>query len=294
MDIKQINYFVSIVEHGSFSNAARSLFITQPTLSQAIKKIEAELGTSLFLQHNNGITLSASGHLLYEEGKNILQQFDALTQKIKNLNHPPKECIRIGLPTLFAMEFMPILSKYMLSHPNVELTMVQGGSFELQQQLALDKIHLGILSFPKYEPSITISPIQHDFCGYHASVVMAENHPLATRESLTFDDLRDCAFSTLSQNFMLGKLLYDRAFDFGFSPNIVYTDNNWEVVLASVKTLGSVCIMAHEYQPYYSDKSLYWKKLVDKKSFFPIGIAYATSTPHSQTIEELIALLKQL
>lgn len=294
MDIKQINYFVSIVEHGSFSNAARSLFITQPTLSQAIKKMEAELGTSLFLQHNNGITLSSSGKLLYEEGKQILQQFEALTHKLKNLNQPPKENIRIGLPTLFAMEFMPILSKYMLSHPNVELTMVQGGSFELQQQLALGKIHLGILSFPKYESSITITPIQHHFCGYHANIVMAADHPLAHCTELSFEDIRNCTFSTLSENFMLGKLLHDRARAFCFSPNIVYTDDNWEVVLASVKALHSVCIMAQEYRPYYSDQSLCWKKLVDKKAFFPIGIAYASTATRSQTMEELIALLQHL
>ena len=55
MDIKHLQYFVSIVDHGGYSPAARSLFITQPTLSQTIKKLESELHTPLFIQQTNGI-----------------------------------------------------------------------------------------------------------------------------------------------------------------------------------------------------------------------------------------------
>ena len=53
MDIKHLQYFVSIVDHGGYSPAARSLFITQPTLSQTIKKLESELHTPLFIQQTN-------------------------------------------------------------------------------------------------------------------------------------------------------------------------------------------------------------------------------------------------
>lgn len=68
---------------------------------------------------------------------------------------------------------------------------------------------------------------------------------------------------------MLGKLLHTRSRDFGFEPHIVYTDDNWEVLLASLATFNSICIMAHEYKEFYSDASLTWIPLDDKKSFFP-------------------------
>ena len=69
MDIKHLQYFVSIVDHGGYSPAARSLFITQPTLSQTIKKLESELHTPLFIQQRNGICLTDAGQLLYEDAK---------------------------------------------------------------------------------------------------------------------------------------------------------------------------------------------------------------------------------
>ena len=104
--------------------------------------------------------LTASGQLLYEEGKALVQQFEQLTQKMQQLQINSKQSIRVGLPTLFAMEFMPLFSNFMFSHPNIEITMVQGGSYELQQKLAKNEIDLGILSFPNYETSITLEPFQ--------------------------------------------------------------------------------------------------------------------------------------
>ena len=85
MDIKQLMYFISIVEHHSFSDAAKSLFITQPTLSQTIKKLEQEFNTHLFVYDSSKKQLTASGQLLYEEGKALVQQFEQLTEKMQQL-----------------------------------------------------------------------------------------------------------------------------------------------------------------------------------------------------------------
>ena len=93
MDIKHLQYFVSIVDHGGYSPAARSLFITQPTLSQTIKKLESELHTPLFIQQTNGICLTDAGQLLYEDAKKIILQLEETVQKIQKLNRPQKETI---------------------------------------------------------------------------------------------------------------------------------------------------------------------------------------------------------
>ena len=294
MDIKHLQYFVSIVDHGGYSPAARSLFITQPTLSQTIKKLESELHTPLFIQQTNGISLTDAGQLLYEDAKKIILQLEETVQKIQRLNRPQKETIRIGLPTLFAIKLMPVFSRFMMSHPTVHLTMIQGGSRELQTALVNGEIDLGVLSFPKIETDIYLEPFQKEFLGYHASIVVPKGHPFEQASSLTFEHLKNERFSTLSRNFMLGKLLHTRSRDFGFEPHIVYTDDNWEVLLASLTTFNSICIMAHEYKEFYSDASLTWIPLDDKKSFFPIGVAYLPNQTYSQNTIELIELLRDL
>jgi len=182
----------------------------------------------------------------------------------------------------------------MMSHPSIHLTMVQGGSRELQNALVNEEIDLGVLSFPKIESDIVIEPFQQNFVGYHASLVVPKGHPLATRDSVTFEDLKDERFSTLSKHFMLGKLLHQRSRHFGFEPNIVYVDDNWEVLLASLATFNSVCIMALEYKEFYPDDNLVWIPLLDKNGFFPIGVAYRPNETYSQNILELIELLRTL
>lgn len=293
MDIKQLMYFISIVEHHSFSDAAKSLFITQPTLSQTVKKLEQEFNSRLFIQSSNKKQLTTSGQLLYEKGKILVKQFEQLTQQMHQLQTTSKHSIRIGLPTLFAMEFMPLFSNYMFSHPNVELTMVQGGSYELQQKLAKGDIDLGILSFPKYESSITLEPFSNPKLGYDISIVVSKNHTLANRNTLTFEELATQSFSTLPPQYTLGQFLHSQAKKFNIHPHILYTDDNWEVVLSSVKTLNTVCLMATQYQYYYTDAELVWIPLKDKHSFFPIGLATKTTSPSSPIIEEFVQLIRK-
>ena len=295
MDIKHLHYFISIVDHGGYSNAARSLFITQPTLSQTIKKLESELHTPLFIQQtNNSIRLTEAGQLLYDNGKKIISLMEGTVAQIHELNQPQKETIRIGLPTLFAIKLMPEFSRFMMSHPSIHLTMVQGGSRELQTALVNEEIDLGVLSFPKIESNIVIEPFQQHFAGYQASLVVPKGHPLASRDAVTFEDLKEERFSTLSEHFMLWKLLHQRSRHFGFEPNIVYVDDNWEVLLASLATFNSVCIMALEYKEFYSDDELVWIPLIDKNGFFPVGVAYRPNEKYSQNILELIELLRTL
>ena len=96
MDIKQLMYFISIVEHHSFSDAAKSLFITQPTLSQTVKKLEQEFNTRLFVHSSNKQQLTTSGQLLYEEGKILIKQFEQLTQQMHQLQMTSKNPFELG------------------------------------------------------------------------------------------------------------------------------------------------------------------------------------------------------
>lgn len=293
MDIKQLNYFVSVVDYDGFSNAARNLFITQPTLSQSIKKLEAELNTPLLTQSSNGIRLTEAGKILYDRSLPILSKFEAMIQEIKQLQEPTKETIRVGLPTLFAMQLMPIFSKFMISHPTVELTLFQGGSYDLQKKLANKQLDVGILSFPKYEATITLEPIQGTLNGYNVCVVMHKDHPLATQSSVLFKDLVNYTFSSWTSDFMLGRLLIERTQELGYTPQILYSDNNWEVLLSSVKTLDTICLMASEYQAYSSDENIAWIPLEDKKNFFPIGIGTNPEQTSSQQTHELIQFIQK-
>lgn len=291
MNIKQLQYFVSIIDYGGFSKAARHLFMTQPALSTAIKKLESEVNTPLLICKQDKIILTEAGQYLYDNSKPLLNQFNALINAMQQFKPQHHEKIVVGLPTLFAMQFMPIFSTFMINHPDVDLILTQGGSGELQSRLSKGDIDLGILSFPQYESNIIIDPFRQ-FKGYTVCVVAPEEHPLATYNSVNFNQLIDERFSSLSTDFILGRYLNQQFELLHLTPNIVYTDNNWEVILSSLKNLNTICLMAKEYEHYYPKKDLKWIPLNNNTIQFPIGIAYLRQKIHSPKIRALIDMLQ--
>ena len=97
MDIKQLYYFVTIVEEKTISGAARKLHISQPPLSTAIKQLEHELGTTLFQRGNRRIYLTDSGKLLYSQACSIIKLYENTIESIKDNTNGVKGTLKIGV-----------------------------------------------------------------------------------------------------------------------------------------------------------------------------------------------------
>lgn len=292
MDIRQLTYFIAVAETKNYSHAAKSLFVTQPTLSQSIKKLESELNTILFSQNGRQLVLTEAGEILYEKGKILINEFDLIVDEIQQLNQEKKEVIRVGLTSLFAIQFMKQISTFMATHANVQVTLIQDGSRKLQELLANGKIDIGLLSFPAIRKDITIEPLQTSTKGYKVSIVMPKTHPLAKSKSLKLIDLKDCRFATFNDHYMLGEMLPRRSRALGFEPNIVFKHTDWEVLIHSLKSLDAVTIMGSEFEPLSKADDLVWIPFQDKNDFYPIGIAYRDDYSFSPIIEDFISLIK--
>ncbi|HGK7064329.1 TPA: LysR family transcriptional regulator [Streptococcus agalactiae] len=292
MDIRQLTYFIAVAEAKNYSHAAKSLFVTQPTLSQAIKKLEAELNTILFLQNGRQLALTEAGEILYEKGQLLMTNFNQMVTEIQQLNQEKKEGIRVGLTSLFAIQFMKQISTFMATHSNVEVSLIQDGSRKLQELLAKGKIDIGLLSFPSTRNDITIEPLQTSTKGYKVSIVMPKSHPLATLPEIELNDLRDYKVASLNEHYMLGEMLPRKCRALGFDPHIVFKHNDWEVLIHSLQDLNAVTILPSEFESISQVQDLCWVPLKDKNNFYPIGIAYRNDTSFSPIIEEFLSLLK--
>src|SRR5690606_32051948 len=96
MDIKQLNYFKSIVEQGGISAAARAVNIAQPVLSRALQALESELGQALLTRSKTGVTLTEQGEIFYQKVKNLIAAYEGLVEDPFNLKPEPKRGIRYG------------------------------------------------------------------------------------------------------------------------------------------------------------------------------------------------------
>ena len=295
MNIQLLKYFIEIVNTRSLSAAARNLFVTQPTLSLALKKMESELGTALFDHSDQPFQLTDTGVYLYEHGQEVVFQFDQLVTDIREMNQKPvKKQLRLGLTTLFAVQFMKEISRFLTTHPHVNLILQQDGSPKLQTMLANKEIDMGLISFPNTFPEIIhIEPLETTTKGYHVYVVVPESNPLSQYEKLTFKDLKDQRFSSLSDNFMIGRLLLDRTRSFGYEPNIILHNDDLQVLLYSLQKNNSICLLPIEYYEVGKSQGLKWIPLKDKFDYFPIGIALRRDFSMTEDVRDFIQIIKE-
>lgn len=104
MEIRQVRYFVEFAATGSFSEAARRLFITQPAISRQVKLLEDELETPLLRREGNAVTLTPEGEIFYDEAKDLLEHFERVVRRVRTLRG---ETLRIGYVSSLVAALMP-------------------------------------------------------------------------------------------------------------------------------------------------------------------------------------------
>lgn len=273
MEFRQLNYFITVANKRSYSLAAKELFVTQPTLTLAIKKLEKEFNTTLFEQNNRRLELTESGQMLYEKGIVLLKSYNNLIDEMNAASEESREVLKVGLTVLFAIQYMEEISSFIARHPKVELSLIQHGSKQLQRMVANGDIDLGLLSFPQYERGIVMKPIERKKASYVAAIVVPSNHPLENKEEITIEDLKDVRISSLTKNYVLGNEIYVKCRERGFEPNIVFADDNWTVLVKSIEIFSSVAILPAEFEDISQFQNTKWIPLAEKMEY-KVGIAH--------------------
>jgi DNA-binding transcriptional LysR family regulator len=189
MEIRLLRYFIAVANQQSISAAAKSLHISQPTLSRQLSDLEVELGTSLFIRGNRKITLTTEGMFLLTKAKEIVR----LVEKTEANFNQPSEIISgeiyIGGGETEAMHFIAETLKDLLKdHPAIQFHLYSGNADDI-----MDKLDNGLLDF-----GIVIEPTdkqEYDYMHLPAKdvwgVLMRKDSPLAHKTSIQPADLID-------------------------------------------------------------------------------------------------------
>ncbi len=150
MDVRQLRYFLQILELKSYHRASESLRIAQPALSHQIAKLETELEVKLFVRHSRGVEITESGAILAEHARRILGQIEDAKHATREGGHVVVGNLAIGMPPSVGFAFAPaVIERYMTDFPRVHLTVIPGFNGYLQEWLNESRIQLAII----YDPS---------------------------------------------------------------------------------------------------------------------------------------------
>ena len=146
MELRQLRYFVAIVEHGSFSRAASKVHSAQSALSHQIAQLENELGATLFLRARRGVTLTEAGAIFHVHALSILRQVADAQASVSSLLKSPSGRVIFGLPHSVSHALaLPLIEAVRQALPQVILELTEELTGNLAQQLQSGSLHLSIL-----------------------------------------------------------------------------------------------------------------------------------------------------
>ena len=145
MNLRQLKYFVSVVELGNMTRAAESLFVAQPALGMQIRQLEEDLGVALLVRHSRGVEPTAAGALLHARALTILKLVSETRKEVSAHDREGSEAIRLGLTPMLMLVIGPeLVVNVRDSIPQVFLSLVEEMSHVLVDALSRGEIDLAL------------------------------------------------------------------------------------------------------------------------------------------------------
>lgn len=232
MDIKPLRYFQAIADANSFTKAAEQLHVAQPAISMAIKKLETELDLTLFHRHERQISLTDEGKKLLQHSRRILQAIDDARLEMEELKGLTKGEVRVGIPSMLgSYYFPPILMAFRHRYPELNLSVIEGGTWQLQQMLERGELDLAIIvaEFLPEELQATT------FLREQMLVTVAQDHPLAQHTCVSYDDFFREELVMFKEGYFHRKIVDRMAASTACTPNISFETNLIPLIKAIVK-----------------------------------------------------------
>lgn len=188
MNFNQLKYFIELVRYKSFSEAAKSLLITQPALSLQIQKLEEEYEFQLIDRTKKPLALTPEGELFYEKALEIVQLVDDLDQLSLDLENQVEGKLRVGIIPTLSPYLVPLFMNQMnQSYPELRVDIMELKTEEILTMLTHNDLDLGIISTPVKAPKIGFVPLFWE----RFYLYISPNHPLGTEACVALCNLNE-------------------------------------------------------------------------------------------------------
>ncbi len=190
MDINQLEVLVTVARERSFSRAAEVLGRTQPAISQAIRRLEAEVGERLFDRSSKDGTLTFAGEILVDYARQMLNlRYSAQTALVEMRDlHSGKVTISANEHTVFFL--LPVIAEFRRQHPKIKIEVQRGVASRIPKQITAREVELGVISFTPHDETLRSVPVMND----ELTLVVSPKHRFAGKESVSIKDLGNETF----------------------------------------------------------------------------------------------------
>ncbi|MFC4350292.1 LysR family transcriptional regulator [Fodinicurvata halophila] len=216
MEFRTLRAFAEVVRQGGFSQAAKTIFSTQSTVSKAVKQLEDELGVQLLDRGHRSVRLTAAGETVYARALTILAERDDLVGELEELQGLQRGILRLGLPPVgSSVLFAPLFATYRAYYPGIEIELQEHGSMRLEELLRDGELDL----------AASLLPVSDEFEWQHVCkepivALLPIHHPLSETESVNLAQLKASSFLLFKTEFAIDHIIFDACRRQGFTPQV--------------------------------------------------------------------------
>ncbi|TWI14049.1 DNA-binding transcriptional regulator OxyR [Aerolutibacter ruishenii] len=188
MNLRDLKYLVALADHKHFGRAAAASFVSQPTLSTQIRKLEDELGVALVERAPRKVMLTPVGREIVERARKVIADVEQMAEIARRSKDPEAGTVRLGLfPTLGPYLLPHVLPAVRKRFPRLELLLVEEKTDQLLARLREGRLDAALLALPVHDDQLHIEPLFDE----QFLLAVPQQHELASRASLRVDDLDD-------------------------------------------------------------------------------------------------------
>ncbi|KWB88643.1 LysR family transcriptional regulator [Burkholderia ubonensis] len=290
MELRNLRAFVEVALRGSFTDASKTLHMTQSAVSKSVKLLEGELGVSLLTRVGPKSTMTAAGELVFVRAQQMLAVRDDMLSELGDLYNLKRGTLRIGLPpvgsdTLFA----PLFTKFRSCYPDVDVYLVESGAKQLEQALRMGDVEIAAV----------LGPMPDEFDGlpvWNESIiaVCARVHPLAASRHIDFGTLANEPLILFDSRFKMHQMIVDACIKNGFSPKIVAESSQIPFMIKLAACGLGVTFLPRLVAEQYNRDDIALLELGESGVAWDMAIAWRRGAALSQAAKAWLALAKEV
>lgn len=232
MNTRDLAYFAALVDLKNYTAVAARFSVSQPTITVAVKRLEAEFNATLVQRDHahNTLTITRPGLLLYQRAQLVLKNLDLAHSEVRRAD---QSTISFGMPPIIGTLWFPLVAGELFSRGLLKyMKTLEVGSGDLLKELQAGKIDVALLGSvrPLQEPGLDATLLAaHEF-----RAVVSPKHRLAQRGEIEFSELANENFISMTGKFVHPQALRDYSHFAGFRPRVVYSTPNMPLIKALV------------------------------------------------------------
>ncbi|MEC1524523.1 LysR family transcriptional regulator [Neobacillus niacini] len=287
MELRDLKSFIEVVIHQSFTKAAAHSYLSQPSFSKAVKKLEEELEVELFDRSTRHLRLTDAGQIVYEQAQKALESLNEITILLDDLKNVVSGEIKIGIPPLIGTLFFPNIARQIQeTYPNLSLHLVERGAKLIGQLVENGQVDLGIVVLPADTSKFNVHPfITDEFVLY-----VHKKHPLAKRSIVGISELKDEKFILFSDEFTLHDYIKNVCLEAGFIPKVSYQSSQWDLIVELVSSEFGITLLPKSIYSKQNNPNVQIVPLAEPTLHWRLGIITKKEAYHSYALKEVLKM----